>query len=177
MNCKQTIQAMSMRLDGRLDDAEIASMEEHLAACRSCQAEWYKLQVLDSLLVSAPMIQPPVRLRVQVMARLSRREQARRAIIGGTALTLGTVTLTLLALAPALFGLLNATGIAPALIAGGPETVAQLMTFLSTIGRALLVLIEKLAFPLASLGMCSLVTALTLNGLWMGAVRRLHISS
>ena len=177
MNCKQASKMMSMRLDGRLDNAEIALLEDHLTGCNACQAEWRKLQALDSLLVSAPMAQPPVRLRVQVMARLSRREQARRALIGGATLTLGTVALALLALAPALLGLLNATGIAPALIVGGPETVAQLMTFLGTIGRALLVLIEKFALPLASLAMCSLVVALALNSLWMGAVRRLRITS
>lgn len=177
MNCKQASKMMSMRLDDRLDDVEIMHLEDHITGCSACQTEWHHLQALDNLLFSAPMVRPPVRMRVQVVARLSRREQARRAIIGGTTLTLGTVTLALLALAPALFGLLNATGIAPALIVGGPETVAQLMIFLGTIGRALLVLIEKFALPLASLGMCSLVTALALNSLWIGAVRRLRITS
>jgi hypothetical protein len=51
------------------------------------------------------------------------------------------------------------------------------MTFLCTMGRALWVLVEKFALPLASLGMCSLVMALALNSLWMGAVRRLRITS
>lgn len=177
MNCKQASKMMSMRLDDRLDSTEIALLEEHLTGCSACQIEWHSLQALDSLLFSASMMQPPVRMRVQVMTRLNRREQARRAIIGGTTLTLGTVALALLALAPAILGLLNATGIAPALIAGGPETVVQLMTFISTIGRALLVLIKGFALPLTSIGMCSLVTALALNSLWMGAVRRLRVTS
>jgi hypothetical protein len=116
-------------------------------------------------------------MRVQVMTRLNRREQARRAIIGGTTLTLGTVALALLAIAPAILGLLNATGIAPALIAGGPETFAQLMTFMSTIGRALLLLMKRFALPLTSVGMCSLVSALVLNSVWVGAVRRLRVTS
>ena len=177
MNCKQASKMMSTRLDGRLDNTEIALLEDHLTGCSACQTEWRSLQVLDSLLLSASMVQPPVRMRVQVMTRLSRRDQARRAIIGGTALTLGTVALALLALAPSIFGLLNATGIAPALIAGGPETVVQLMTFVGTIGRALLVLMEKFALPLASIGMCSLIIALALNSLWMSAVRRLRVTS
>ncbi len=177
MNCKQASKMMSMRLDDRLDSTEIALLEEHLTGCSACQTEWHSLQALDSLLFSAPMVQPSVRMRVQVMTRLNRREQARRAIIGGTTLTLGTVALALLALAPAILGLLNATGIAPALIAGGPETFVQLMTFISTIGRALLVLIEKFALPLTSIGMCSLVTALALNSLWVGTMRRLRITS
>ncbi|MCP4543612.1 MAG: zf-HC2 domain-containing protein [Chloroflexi bacterium] len=177
MNCKQASKMMSMRLDERLDSTENALLDTHMNGCSACQTEWHGLQSLDSLLFSASMMQPPVRVRVQVMTRLNRREQARRAIIGGTTLTLGTVALALLALAPVILGLLNATGIAPALIAGGPETVAQLVTFLSTIGRALLVLMKKFAFPLTSIGMCCLMSALALNSWWVSAVRRSRITS
>jgi hypothetical protein len=111
---------------------------------------------------------------VLVLARLSRREQARRAIIGGTALALGTVALALLALAPILLGLLDATGIAPALVSGGPQTVAQLRALLGTAGRTLLVMAENFAIPLALLSLFSLAVALALNRLWIGAVRRVH---
>jgi len=165
---------MSARLDGRLDSAEIALLEQHLAGCSACRAEWRGQRALHRLLTTAPMVRAPVRLRVHVMARLERRERARRAIIGGTALALGTVALALLALAPAVIGLLNATGIAPALISGGPETVAQLLTFLGAMSRATLVLVEKFAIPLAFLGLCNLAVALALDSLWIGAVRRLR---
>jgi len=165
---------MSARLDGRLDSTEIVLLEEHLAGCSTCQAGWRRLQALDDLLASAPMACAPARLRVQVMARLIRRERARRAIIGSTALALGTVALTLLALAPVLLYLLDVMGIAPALISGGPETIAQLLALLGTACRALLVLVEKFAAPLAFLGLCGLALALALNGLWIGAVRRLR---
>jgi predicted anti-sigma-YlaC factor YlaD len=174
MRCEQAGEMMSARLDGRLDGTEVALLENHLAQCGVCQAEWRRLQALDSLLASAPMTCAPVRLRVQVMARLNRREQARRAVIGGTALTLGTVALALLALAPVLLGLLSATGIAPALVSGGPETIAQLLALLETMGRTLWVLAEKFVVPLAFLGLCSLTMALALNRLWIGAVRRLR---
>jgi len=165
---------MSARLDGRLGSTEIALLEDHLATCSACQAEWRSLQELDRVLLSAPMARAPVRLRMQVMARLNRREQVRRAIIGGTALALGTVALALLMLAPIFIGLLDATDIAPALVSGGPETIIQLLALLGAVGRALLVLAEKFAAPLAFLGLFSLVLALALNGLWMGAVHRLH---
>jgi len=108
------------------------------------------------------------------MARLARRGQVRRAIVGGTALMLGTVTLALLALAPALMSLLSVTGILPALVSGGPETIVQLLVFLGTMGRALLVLAEEFVAPLAFMGLCSLAAALALNSLWVGAVRRLR---
>jgi len=174
MHCEQAGEMMSARLDSRLDSTEVTLLEEHLAGCTACQAEWRRLQTLDSLLASAPMVYAPVRLRVRVMARLDRRERARRAIIGGTTLALGTVALVMLTLAPALLGLMNVTGIAPALISGGPETIVQLLALLGAVGRALLVLAEKFVVPLASLSLCSLVVALALNNLWIGAVRRLR---
>jgi predicted anti-sigma-YlaC factor YlaD len=177
MDCKQAGEMMSLRLDGRLEGSEATSLETHLRTCSTCRAEWDRLQALDSLLAAAPMVPPPLRVRVQVMARLSRRDQARRAIIGGTALALGTVALALLALAPALPGMLNAVGIAPALISGGPETVAQLLIVFRMMGRTLLVLMDRLVVPLVSLGMCSLLMALALNRLWVGALRRLHVKS
>jgi len=179
MHCEQASQMMSARLDDCLDSTEIDLLEDHLAACSGCQTEWRGLQALDRLLASAPMLHAPLRVRVQVLARLNRREQTRRAIIGSTALALGTVALALLALAPVFLGLLDAVGITPALISGGPATIVQLLTFLRTIGHVLLVLIElvlieRSAVPLASLGLCGLVIALALNGLWVGAVRRLR---
>lgn len=172
MRCEQAGEMMSARLDGRLDSTEIALQEDHLATCGACRAEWRRLRALDRLLTSAPMMRAPVRLRVQVMARLNRRERARRAIIGSTALALGTVALALLVLAPVLLGLLDVMGLAPALVSGGPETAAQLLAFLGALGRVLLVLAQQFAVPLAFLSLCSLVMALALNGLWISAVRR-----
>jgi predicted anti-sigma-YlaC factor YlaD len=174
MRCKQAGEMMSVRLDGRLDRAEGALLDEHRAGCPACQAEWHRLQALDRLLASTPMLPAPVSLRVLILARLNRREQARRAIIGGTTLALGTVALAMLALAPILLGLLDATGIAPALISGGPQTAARLTALLGTAGRAVLVVAEKFAVPLAFLSLSSLAVALALNRLWVGAVRRLR---
>jgi anti-sigma factor RsiW len=174
MHCKQAGELMSMRLDGRLDETATALLEDHLAICSACQAEWHNLQALDGLLASASMVRAPVSLRVNVMARLSRREQARRAITGATTLALGTVALVLLALAPILPGLLGTTDILPALVSGGPETFAQLFVLLGALGRAALVLADKFAVPLTCLVLFSLTTALALNGLLIGAVRRVR---
>ena len=175
MRCEQTGEMMSARLDGRLSGTETALLKDHLAACSVCQAEWHGLQALDHVLVSAPTVRAPVHLRVQVMARLSRREQARRAIIGGTALALGTVALALLVLAPIFIGLLDVMGIAPVLISGGPETVTHLLALLRALGRALLVLVETFAVPLAFLGLFGLMITLALNGLWIGTMRHLRV--
>ncbi len=174
MRCEQAGEMMSAQLDGLLDGTEVALLENHLAACSVCQAEWYGFQALDRLLAPAPMVRAPVRLRVQVMARLNRRGQARRAIIGGTALALGTVALALLVLAPAFGGLLGAIGLAPTLLSGGPETLIQFLALLGALGRTLLVLAGQFAVPIACLGLGSLVMALMLNGLWIGALRRVR---
>jgi predicted anti-sigma-YlaC factor YlaD len=167
---------MSLRLDGRLDEKDSALLDKHLAGCQACQTQWQKLQALDGLLSTAPMVQSPVRVRVQVMARLERRDKARRAIIGGTTLALGSVALAILLMAPALIGLLEVTGVAPALIRGGPTTLLHLLGAGETLGRTYIGLIGSLAIPLAVLGVCGVASALALNGLWFGAMRRLRAS-
>lgn len=176
MHCKQASEMMSVRLDGRINDAESALLDEHLATCETCQVEWQRLQAVDRLLSTAPMVPAPVRVRVQVMARLERRDKARRALVGGTALTLGTVALAVLAVTPLLLGLFNASGIAPALIHGGPKTVSQLAGYGETMGRTYLETAASLIIPLVVLGLCGLVSALVLNGIWIGAMRRLRVS-
>jgi predicted anti-sigma-YlaC factor YlaD len=167
---------MSMRLDGRLGSQETTLLDAHLAECEMCRAEWQSLQALDSLLASAATIEAPVRVRVQVMTRLERRDKARRAIIGGTTLTLGAVALALLLMAPALLGLLQTTGIAPALIRGGPTTLFHLLGAGETLGRTYVGLIGSLIIPLVILGLCGLTSTLALNGLWIGAMRHLRSS-
>lgn len=174
MQCQQASEMMSLRLDGRLGDAEEAALEAHLAACESCQATWHRLQALECLLRSAPAVAPPPRMRVHTLARLERREKARRTLVGSAVLALGTIAVTLIILAPLLAGLLEALRIAPALVAGGPATLAQLVSSWSAMGRALLLLIEEFAAPLALFALCGLATAAVLNILWIGTLRRLR---
>ena len=174
MRCEQVGEMMSVRLDGCLGNMDIAILDDHLATCSMCRAEWHRMQALDHLLAAAPMMRAPLRLRMQVTVRIRRREQARRKIIGGATLVLGTVALALLVLAPLPLGLLKTLGIAPALISGGPETIAQLLTLLGALSHTLLVLAELFAVPLAFLCLGSLMAALALNGLWIGTMRRLR---
>lgn len=176
MQCYHVSEMMSANLDGSLDDAESDRLQEHLATCEACQAEWQSQQAVDRLLASVPMVQAPVRVRVQVMTRLSRRDQARRAFVGGTALALGTVALALIILAPVALGLLNSFGIAPALASGGPATMAHLLSVWSAMGRTGLILAGRFAIPLILIGLCGLFAALTLNSICIKAVRRLRAS-
>lgn len=146
---------MENRESGRLDERE-------------------RMQALDELFASASILQAPVRLQAKIMARLERRERARRVLTGGVALALGTVALSVLVFAPALLGLLSKLNLAPALISGGPQTLAQLMALLQALARALLVLWGQLAVPLVLLALMSLALALALNMLWIGTMRRLR---
>ncbi len=172
MQCKQATQMMSERLDGRLGEQETTLLEEHLAGCDLCRAEWDAMQKLDLLFSSAPMVQAPLRVRVQVMNRLNRRTQTRRTLVGGAALALGTIALAALALIPLAGGLLNAAGILPALASGGPQTAIQLLTLWGTGSHAFFVTTSEFVIPVVLLCLCGLTSALTLNCLWIGAVRR-----
>ena len=67
MQCYHASEMMSAHLDGGLGSAESDRLQEHLAACEACQAEWHSLQAVDRLLTSAPVMQAPVRVRVQVL--------------------------------------------------------------------------------------------------------------
>jgi anti-sigma factor RsiW len=176
MHCKHADELMSERLDGRLTGTEAAFLEEHLGTCDLCQAEWDAMRRVDALLSAAPMTPAPSHLRAQVMARIDRRARARQALLGGLTLTLGSVALMLLMLAPLMLTFLEATGLAPALVSGGPETVAQLITFLGTIGRALWIVLRNFTLPLAALAFLSLMLTVALNGLWIGALYRLRVS-
>jgi anti-sigma factor RsiW len=167
---------MWARLDGYLDRTELGRLEDHLATCAVCGVEWQKMEALDRLFRSVPMKPAPVGLRTQVMARIERREQARRAIIGGLTLVLGTATLALLLVAPFALGLLSNAGIAPALLVGGVETVTQLLGLVDGLGRMVFVLLDQFARPLAVLSLGSLLVALALNGLWIRTVRRLSVA-
>jgi anti-sigma factor RsiW len=165
---------MPARLDGRLDRATITELEEHLARCSTCRAEWQKIYAVDQLLRSAPLRSAPSHLHAQVLARIDRREQARRAIVGSLALALGVTTVALLTLVPIALGLLENLGVAPALLIGGVETVTQFLNLVAVLSRALFVLVDQFAVPLSILVLCSLTIALVLNGLWIAIMRRLR---
>lgn len=173
MHCKQASHLMAARLDGRLDQAEATKLDEHLAMCGMCRAEWQSMSALDQLFKSASSRSAPAYLRAQVMTRIHRREQVRRGILGGLALALGATAVALLAFVPVALDLLQNVGIGPTLVIGGVETIIQLLALVDALSRTLFVLLEQFAGPLAILGLASLVVALALNGLWVVTMRRL----
>lgn len=172
MRCEQADAMMSLRLNGRLDDAGRARLDRHLETCAACRARWRQLQTVDRLLRTAPVAPPPADLRAQVMVRIQRRQhRTRRALIGGVGLALGAIALTLLILPGAIRALLEQLSVVPAIASGGPIILEQLLTLFSTLGRALIVSCGYLAAPLAVLFLISVLAALVLNGLWIKTLR------
>ena len=177
MQCEKASALMMARLDRQLDRQATLALDEHLAACDSCRVEWQRLSALDTLFKSAPIWEPPPNLRVQITSRINRAERARRTLAGGLTLALGTATLALLTLIPVAFGLVENLAVAPALVVGGVETVAQLLNLLDAVARLLIILLDQFARPFAIISASSLAVAVILNGLWITAMRRLRAAS
>ena len=175
MRCEQAQRMMSARLDGRLDRTEMSRLQAHVTSCDACRVEWQKMEALDRVFRLAPMREAPPSLHVRVMSRIERRERARRAIVGGTALAIGVATLALLALGPLALSLLDNLRVGPALVASSLETLTELLVLLDVLGRTLVILLDQFAVPLAILGAVSLLMALMLNGLWIVTIRRLRV--
>ena len=174
MECLHASALMSQRLDSQLTEVETAALDEHLEACVCCQAEWVTLQALDALFAEPAVVSAPTHFKGVVMERIRRRDQAKRAITGGIVLTLGAAAIIGLLLAPLLVHTWNVQNILPALIAGGPETALHLISYLTSLGRTAVVLLEQFAAPLLLVAAAFMAAALVLNCMLFGALRRVH---
>jgi hypothetical protein len=102
MNCQEVGQLMSLSLDEALTANEARQLQIHLNRCQSCQAKWISMERISQLFADAPLVPPPTGFAAKVSQRLTQRE-ARRAVLGGMILLMGTISLTVLAL-PAIIG-------------------------------------------------------------------------
>ncbi len=172
MRCEEADKMMSRRLDGCLCEMAQLELDDHLRMCADCRARWQKLEVVDRLFHTAPMAMAPADLHVRVMTRLERhRHRTSRAIIGSLGLALGTIALASLVLPGAIRSLLEPLGIIPALVSAGPVMVSRGISFLNTLGRALVISIGPLTLPLTLLFLACTLMALALNGLWIRVLR------
>ncbi len=176
MRCEHAGEMMSARLDGRLSGAESEVLDSHLAACSKCRAEWRALLSVDQFLASPPLSPAPGYLRSRVMARVERRQWARRVAVGGAALALGTVVLAMLTLAPVLLGLTNAGSALNTLLIVGGEAVAQAAALIGTAARTGAVLLRAFALPTAGFAVCAMIAAAFLTALWIGTLHRLRVA-
>jgi predicted anti-sigma-YlaC factor YlaD len=174
MRCEQIGEMMSARLDERLTTIEDQALGGHLVLCSSCRGEWEALSAVDRFLSAAPVVAAPMDLHVRVLARLERRKRVRQALIGGSALSLGTLLLALLTFSPVVGWLVGAGSLLPMWRAGGPQAIGQVVSWLATAARTGAVLLRAFALPIVGVAACIVVLAGILNGLWIGALYRLQ---
>ncbi len=172
MHCRRASELMVDRLDGCLDARTTAILEEHLAECEGCRTEWQRMCALDLLFRSAATVPAPNNLRPHIVARIVQQERTRLVVAGSLILALGATAVALLLLGPVSVWFFENLGIVPTLLAGGLQTLAQLLLLIETQGRVLVALLSHFAVPLTLLGLGTLAVTIALNALWIATLRR-----
>lgn len=103
MSCRTVSEAMSLRLDGLLGEAERARLDAHLASCPACAARWQAMQQVSTLLAAEPLALPMAgfteRVRQRVAALPTRQvswplvRRPRVAVLAGVVALAALVTL------------------------------------------------------------------------------------
>ncbi len=101
MQCQEASELMSLRLDVDLGEAEEQALQEHLAGCERCAAEWQAMQRMELLFAQEGLVAPPASFARRVMVRIRRRSAwlsiAREALLFSLGLIiLGALSLSLL---------------------------------------------------------------------------------
>jgi predicted anti-sigma-YlaC factor YlaD len=85
---------MSLALDGLLDASAEREMQQHLATCPTCRAEWQAMQQISDLFQQSPPVGPPLGFAIRVDRRLAEKEKKRRQkTFGGLAVLTGSLSL------------------------------------------------------------------------------------
>lgn len=106
MTHKEVFALMMDELDGVLTAAGRERLEQHLALCADCYAEWEALRLVDNLFASAPTIPAPTGFSQRVQARLEA-PSVKRTLGALFALSLGSVAALLVVAVPAAVALLS----------------------------------------------------------------------
>ena len=175
MSTEHVLEWIMQSLDGELDPVHQAEMEDHLAQCDSCQAEWARMQALERLLREAPTLQPSVGFTSRVMSGLDRRRRVRRVAVGGLALATAGVAVAILTLIPTVVAM---PSMAERLVSFS-ETGGLLMTgmgnIIGTILKSFWLTFQMLARPALPTALGGLLLAVAANLLWLGLMRRFRL--
>lgn len=171
MSCDALREQMMQALDGELD---AAALDEHLAGCADCRAEWARLQALERLLAAAPLAAPPPGFVGRTLARLDRRRGFRHGLLGSLALAAGAALVAFLVFLPALAALLGYGGSLPTLARMAALSLTRLADAAGTFASSLYLTLGALALPAVSLALCSLFLTLVAGLLWLHLLRRLQ---
>ena len=174
MGCEHELELMMLALDGELHPSGQAALDEHLACCADCRAEWDRLQALERLLQKATTVRPPAGFAGRLLSRLDKRRRASRLLLGGLALTAGLAVAAALTLLPSLWVLPGLGGSQVALSHAGILLVVRLADTVDAMLKALWLTGQALALPAAPLTLCGLLMTLVTGLLWVVLVRRLQ---
>jgi predicted anti-sigma-YlaC factor YlaD len=98
---------MSLALDGMLDGAEQARLDQHVAGCSACRLEWEAMQEVSALFALSPQVGPPLGFAVRVERRLAKNTQQRKRLFGGVAVLTSSLSLAGVTMAAALMIILG----------------------------------------------------------------------
>ncbi len=101
MSCPRITEMMSLAFDGETPD-EQRVLQEHLAECGECAAEWRALQIVDRMLVQVKPVEPPTMLAARVMQGVARHEQQQARLRLGARVLYALLGMLALAAAPVL---------------------------------------------------------------------------
>ena len=180
MRCEQASELMSLRLDRLPHAADL--LDDHLAECPHCQAQWSSLQAVNRLFAHPPLLLPPPDFTLRVMARLEARRVVAthpgRTLFGWLIVLLGVAVFGGLLLAPVVAGLwgeLNA-GTWAGWAVGAQDTGWRLVMFVQALSVTLSSVAIRLltAIPLPWLVGYAML-ALTLVAAWVIVVGSLQL--
>jgi anti-sigma factor RsiW len=98
---------MSLSLDGLLDDNDQRWLDDHLAECQTCQAEWKAMRQVSTLFENSGTTGPPLGFAIRVDRRLEEKVRKRQRKFGGAALLTGSLSLAGVTLAAVVLAILG----------------------------------------------------------------------
>jgi anti-sigma factor RsiW len=139
---------MSMALDGLLDAEGKRALQQHVATCSTCRAEWQAMQRVPTLFQQSSMVGPPLGFAIRVERRLAEKEKKRRQTFGGLALLTSSLSLagvTVAAVALIVAGLLawHSLGAAPA-VQEGAGAVSQIASGVGLLGKGAVLFLKDM---------------------------------
>jgi anti-sigma factor RsiW len=84
---------MSLTLDGLLEGRDQQRLEQHIASCSSCRAEWEAMQQVSALFEDSTLVGPPLGFAVRVERRLAEKTKQQRQLFGGLAVLTSSLSL------------------------------------------------------------------------------------
>ncbi len=130
---------MSLALDGWLDGDDRQRLDQHLATCPTCRAEWQAMQQVSALFEASPMVGPPLGFAVRLERRLAEKKKQRRQLFGGLALLTGSLSLAAVTVAVVVLIVLGVTAwrsfdSSPAM-QQGTEVASQVASGVGLVGK------------------------------------------